>query len=60
MGRGAGIEVVGVVGVVEMIEDYAGIADSVGIEFELVGNSGCGEMIDFEFVVGIVDSDFDW
>ncbi len=53
MGRGAGIEVGGVVGVVEMIVGYAGIV-------EFVGNFGFVETNDFEFVVGIVDSDFDW
>ena len=55
MGREVGIEVV-----VETIVSSAGIADSVGTDFELAGNFGSDEKIDFEFVVGIVDSGFDW
>lgn len=54
-GREVGIEIV-----VEMTVDSAGIADSVETDFELVGRFGFAEKIDFGFVVGTVDSGFDW
>ena len=37
-----------------MIVGSAGIADSVGTDFEFVGSFGFAEMIDFEFVVGML------
>lgn len=54
-GREVGIGVV-----VEMTVDSAGTVDSVETDFELVGRSGFAETIDFGFVVGTVDSGFDW